>query len=69
MRCATALIPLFLLTSLASLATPTSPTAPAAIKGDDVNGHQVSVNGHGWEFNDSYYGNAATMVTKKFCAK
>lgn len=23
--------------------------------------HQVSVNGHGWEFNDSFLGNAATM--------
>ena len=26
---------------------------------------QVSVNGHGWEFNDSYYGNAATMGDKE----
>jgi ethylbenzene dioxygenase alpha subunit len=27
--------------------------------------YQVSVNGHGWEFNDSYYGNAATMGDKE----
>ncbi|AEG51029.1 3-phenylpropanoate dioxygenase [Sphingobium chlorophenolicum L-1] len=28
---------------------------------DNNGSYQVSVNGHGWEFNDSFYGNAATM--------
>src|ERR1700677_4918598 len=46
MRRSTAFIPLFLLTSLSSWATPTTPVQ-AAIKGDDVNGHRVSVNGPG----------------------
>ncbi len=47
MRCSTALLPLFILTSVASLATPTKPAAPQAIRGDDVNGHQVAVNAPG----------------------
>jgi hypothetical protein len=45
MRRSTAFLPFFLLTSLASWGTPTTPTP--AIKGDDVNGHRVSVNGPG----------------------
>jgi ethylbenzene dioxygenase alpha subunit len=28
---------------------------------ENTGSYQVSVNGHGWEFNDSYLGNAATM--------
>lgn len=31
------------------------------VKVDNQGSYQVSVNGHGWEFNDSYLGNAATM--------
>lgn len=32
---------------------------------DNERSYQVSVNGHGWEFNDSFYGNAATMGDKE----
>jgi hypothetical protein len=45
MRRSTAFLLLFLLTSLSSWATPAAPAQ--AIKGDDVNGHRVSVNGPG----------------------
>jgi ethylbenzene dioxygenase alpha subunit len=31
------------------------------VKVENTGSYQVSVNGHGWEFNDSYLGNAATM--------
>jgi len=31
------------------------------VKVDNAGSYQVSVNGHGWEFNDSFMGNAATM--------
>ena len=31
------------------------------VKVENAGSHQVSVNGHGWEFNDSFLGNAATM--------
>lgn len=31
------------------------------VKVDNASSYQVSVNGHGWEFNDSFIGNAATM--------
>ena len=31
------------------------------VKVDNAGSYQVSVNGHGWEFNDSFIGNAATM--------
>jgi ethylbenzene dioxygenase alpha subunit len=31
------------------------------VKVDNEGSHQVSVNGHGWEFNSSFIGNAATM--------
>lgn len=31
------------------------------VKVDQAGSYQVSVNGHGWEFNDSFHGNAATM--------
>ena len=31
------------------------------VKVDNAGSYQVSVNGHGWEFNDSFLGNAATM--------
>lgn len=31
------------------------------VKVENEQSWQVSVNGHGWEFNDSFYGNAATM--------
>lgn len=31
------------------------------VKVDNTGSYQVSVNGHGWEFNDSFLGNAATM--------
>jgi hypothetical protein len=45
MRRSTAFISLFLLMRLTSWATPAAPTQ--AIKGDDVNGHRVAVNGPG----------------------
>jgi ethylbenzene dioxygenase alpha subunit len=32
---------------------------------ENTGSYQVSVNGHGWEFNDSYLGNAATMGDKE----
>lgn len=31
------------------------------VKVENADSYQVSVNGHGWEFNDSFLGNAATM--------
>ncbi|HJP69057.1 MAG TPA: SRPBCC family protein [Sphingomicrobium sp.] len=35
--------------------------AYGGVKVDNAGSYQVSVNGHGWEFNDSFIGNAATM--------
>lgn len=35
--------------------------AHGGVKVSNEGSWQVSVNGHGWEFNDSFYGNAATM--------